>query len=39
MSWQMQWFWKRADEVEVVCTVNSELYAVFFACVAGWMVG
>jgi len=21
------------------CTVNGELYAEFFACVAGWMVG
>jgi len=21
------------------CTVNSELYAVYFACIAGWMVG
>jgi len=21
------------------CSVNSELYAVFFACIAGWMVG
>ena len=24
--------------IQHVCIVNSELYAVFFACTAGWMV-